>query len=106
MEDYMNQITRLNKYEKILNNYTKIINRFKKEYIKYQKIQSDLSALTEYYQSQEWLHDFEDYEKGHIDKSVHVGILSEDAIYNLLDENREIAKELHELSKNILKKCE
>ena len=101
----MKQVTRLNKYEKMLNNSIKTINRFKKEYIKYEKIQSSISSLAAYYQSEEWLNDFEDYENGNIDKSIPVGILSEDAIYNLLDENNELAKELQILSESILKKC-
>lgn len=42
-------------------------------------------SLNEYYGSKEWLQDKEDFESGKI-KNVKAGVLSEDAVWNL-DEN-------------------
>ena len=42
-------------------------------------------SLNEYYGSKEWLKDKDDFEKGKI-KNVKAGVLSEDAVWNL-DEN-------------------
>lgn len=48
--------------------------------------QKKLKALTDYYENGQWLKDFERDEKGELPKDLKRGVLSEDAVYNLLFE--------------------
>ena len=49
----------------------------------------DLKLLTEYYEGPLWREDFEADEAGKLPKELKRGVLSEDAVYNLLEELRE-----------------
>ncbi len=48
-----------------------------------------IHALSSYYASKQWIKDYDDYDKGIIDKNIRCGVLSQDAIYNLLEEYNE-----------------
>ena len=50
----------------------------------YLSLQEDIHILDQYDESGQWLKDFEADERGEIPASVPRGILSEDALYNLL----------------------
>jgi len=45
-----------------------------------------LQVLTQYYESGQWLHDYELDEKGLLPQELKRGILSQDAFYDFLDE--------------------
>ena len=49
-------------------------------------VQKALRELEAYYGSDLWKQDFEDDEKGRLPKNLKRGVLSEDAIWNVLDE--------------------
>lgn len=50
----------------------------------YLQVQEDIHILDQYDESGQWLKDFEADERGEIPASAPRGILSEDALYNLL----------------------
>lgn len=50
------------------------------------EISTMLDALTSYYESKQWLADYEADERGEIPHDLKRGVLSEDGIYNLLSE--------------------
>lgn len=52
-------------------------------------IQNCLAKLTQYYDSGEWLKDYQADETGKLPKDLKRGVLSEDGVYNLLEEIRE-----------------
>jgi len=56
------------------------------------RLQSLISELEAYYTSDEWKRDFADDEKGLLPKKLPRGVLSEDGVYNLLEEYREESK--------------
>lgn len=99
----MNQIERINKYEYILNNSNQIIKNLEKTINDLNNIQSDIKSLNDYYGSNEWYKDIDDDKLGLLPKDINKGILSEDAIYNLLMNNKEIAIDMLEVATNILK---
>ena len=99
----MNQIARINKYEHILNNSNKVIKNLEKAINDLNNIQSDIKSLNDYYGSSEWYQDIDDDILGLLPKDINKGILSEDAIYNLLIDNKEVAIEMLEVATNILK---
>ena len=52
-------------------------------------MQKMLCELTSYYESGQWLKDFESDERGELPKDLKRGVLSEDGVYNLLSEFKE-----------------
>ena len=62
----------------------------------YEELQSEIEKLEVYYTSQDWKNDFAMEERGEIPQGMQRGILSEDGIYNLLEQNKELMKRLEE----------
>ncbi len=56
------------------------------------RLQSLISELEAYYTSDEWKRDFADDEAGLLPKKLQRGVLSEDGIYNLLEEYKEASE--------------
>ena len=65
-------------------------NALEKALEEYEMLQSDIKQLEEYYTSQQWKEDFAMDEKGEFPENLQRGILSEDGIYNLLEQNKEL----------------
>ncbi len=51
---------------------------------------ADYAKLVRYYESSQWMKDLEDDEKGKLPKDLKRGVLSEDAVYDLLTDSHEI----------------
>ncbi len=62
------------------------------------EVQEDIRILEDYYQSPAWRRDFEDDEAGLIPKDLPRGVLSEDAIYDLLTDEQELRARMRELA--------
>ena len=82
---------RLDKSIDCINNLEKAINEFKAN-------KKDLSLLNKYYGSKNWFKDKEAYESNKIPK-IKAGVLSEDAIWNMHEDLKEIIKEMEILIK-------
>ena len=61
---------------------------------KYETVLEDIKALDVYYGSDEWKQDFADDEAGLLPNNLKRGVLSEDAIWNLLSDARELDERL------------
>ena len=48
--------------------------------------QENIQKLTNYYESPDWRSDFESDERGELPKGLKRGVLSEDGIYNLIEQ--------------------
>ena len=57
---------------------------------KYEEAKADIAALASYYGSNDWKQDFAADEAGRLPKNLKRGVLSEDGIWNLLEEHREL----------------
>ncbi len=55
-------------------------------------IKEDIAELNKYYSSELWKMDFAADEAGHLPPALKRGVLSEDGIWNLLSDYREIQK--------------
>ena len=87
----MNQIERIDKMGKLLksaeeaaNELDSAIEQLTQALDKYDKEQASFAALAEYYESDEWMKDFNADEDGLIPKTIDRSALSEDGIYDLL----------------------
>ena len=88
-ERQMNQIERIKRMEAILNETALIQKQLSEDVKKFAQVQKRLYCLSEYYGSAEWRKDKEDSDTGNLPKDLECGVLSEDAVYNLLTEYRE-----------------
>ena len=61
---------------------------------KWEAVQEDIATLDKYYGSDEWKQDFADDEAGLLPADLKRGVLSEDAIWNLLADCKELNKKV------------
>ena len=94
----MKQIERITYMESILDEATEVINDLSDNLEKYKALLPKLKELDIYYQN-EWRSDFEADEAGKLPKDLKRGVLSEDAVYNLLALNDEVSEVIEKLNK-------
>ena len=99
----MNQIERIKYFEEIFEETSAAVNNLSSALENYSAIQEKYFELMNYYGSN-WLKDYEDDESGKIPKDLKRGVLSQDAIYNLLAKNRELQIKILEIFADILRK--
>ncbi len=63
----------------------------------YEEVADRIQKLEEYYDSGAWREDFEADEAGFVPPELKRGVLSEDALYNLLTEHEEVKKRMREV---------
>ena len=66
---------------------------------KWEEAQADIAAIDEYYGSSDWRKDFEDDEAGLLPADLKRGVLSEDGIWNLLTDCKEMKQRLKKSGK-------
>ena len=80
----MGQIERITYMEQILDEATEAVSSLSEALEKYSAVQDKLQELAAYYSSKQWRQDFDDDSAGQIPLDLKRGVLSEDAVYNLL----------------------
>ena len=90
-------IERIKQMEQRLDRATAAVEALAAAMEQYQAAQDDLAALDAYLGSPEWHADRNDDEAGRLPADLRRGVLSEDAIWNLLERNRELHKQIQEL---------
>ena len=90
----MEQINRIRKMERKLNLALKAVRRMEVALNQFEMMQSDINELDEYYGSEEWKADRAADETGQLPPGLKRGVLSEDAIWNLLERCREMKEQL------------
>ena len=96
----MNQIERIKLYENYYDESKKAIYDLNDALDNYLKIDKHYQKLIDYYTSNKWMKDYEDDEKGKLPKNLKRGILSEDAIYDLIIKHKEIIKKIMKIINN------
>jgi DNA-directed RNA polymerase sigma subunit (sigma70/sigma32) len=86
----MKQIERIEKMEQYLDESEAAIQALSEAMDRYEAIQPSLRKLSDYYGSTRWMKDFEDDEAGKLPEDLKRGVLSEDAVYNLLTDHHEL----------------
>ena len=87
---------RIKKMEAILDRATVAIEELEQKLDEFDKIQDDIKILDAYYSSESWKRDLALDEQGKLPRDLKRGVLSEDAIYNLLERNRELLEQIGE----------
>lgn len=94
----MKQIERITYMEQILDEATDAVSSLSEALEKYAAIQDKLQELIAYYSSKQWRQDFDDDSAGKIPNNLKRGVLSEDAVYNLLADITGLKEQLKELA--------
>ena len=94
MKDNKEQIARIRKMERRLNGASAAVKRLEAALDKWEAVQEDIAALEEYYGSNLWKQDFADDEAGLLPANLKRGVLSEDAVWNLLTACKELKERL------------
>lgn len=88
------QLQRIRKMERHLVRAASALKRLSSALDKYDEAKADIAALARYYGSDEWKQDFAADEAGRLPKNLKRGVLSEDGIWNLLEEHRELQERM------------
>ena len=91
----MKQIERIQLMERHLEDAQKAVAALASALDDYERAQEAVAALSEYYGSKTWKKDLKDDEDGRLPQELKRGVLSEDGIWNVLEEWRELQKRLH-----------
>ena len=97
------QIERIEKMESQLDECAAVVREFSGALEKFEAIQGKIAELSQYYGSAEWFSDFDDSNSGKLPTGLKCGVLSEDAVFNLLADNNALAIDMLELVTKILK---
>lgn len=98
----MEQIERIRHMEQLFDLASESIKELSMTLDKYEKMQYAIAALSNYYSNDEWKQDFADDEAGLLPENLKRGVLSEDGIWNLLSDWRELEERLRSLRENQL----
>lgn len=97
----METIERIEYMEEILNEGTAAISALSQALAAYAHLAPRLNELFDYYGSPLWFSDLAEDEAGNLPDDLARGVLSEDAVYNLIDENRQLLEELEGFSQTL-----
>lgn len=93
---------RIEEMEKNLHHQVEMLRQLEEVAKAYEASQSEYQDLQDYYYSDQYMQDFDAAGRGEFDK-IPAGILSEDAIYNLIMDRQQVAISLLELATKMLK---
>ena len=94
MKDNKQQIARIRQMERRLDRALLAVKRLSTALDIWEAVQEDIAALDKYYGSDEWKQDFADDEAGLLPADLKRGVFSEDAIWNLLADCKELNKKV------------
>lgn len=82
----MTSIERITRMEALLDKGTETVRRLEKALDDFATLQPDIDELQAYYDGDDWRADFEADEAGLLPKDLKRGVLSEDGVYDLLED--------------------
>ena len=94
MKDNKQQIARIRQMERRRDRALLAVKRLSTALDKWEAVQEDIAVLDKYYGSDDWKQDFADDEAGLLPAALKRGVLSEDAIWNLLADSKELNKKV------------
>lgn len=92
-------IDRIKKNEERLDNINTCIKNVENALAEFKENKKSINMLNKYYGSNNWFKDKEAYEKNEIPK-IKAGVLSEDAVWNMNDDIKELILEMKSIVKN------
>ena len=93
----MDQINRIKKMEAIMDKSEATLELLRIALQHYEEISDELHELETYYSSEAWRKDFHDDEHNRLPQDLKRGVLSEDGIWNLLEERDHILMKMQQI---------
>ena len=93
----MEQIERIKTMEQYLDRASQAVMKLSAALDDYAEAQSAIRELSAYYGSDDWKQDFADDEQGLLPNDLKRGVLSEDAVWNLLEDSRALNARMQEV---------
>ena len=90
--DLLQAVERIEKMERVFDELKQAAEQDKAALFENAALRELLRELTGYYDDGQWLRDYEFDERGLIPREIKKGVLSEDAVYNLLSEINDLEK--------------
>ena len=90
----MEQIEKIKQMELRMERAAKAVMELSAALDNYESVQEDIAELDNYYGSEMWKQDYADDEAGRLPADLKRGVLSEDGIWNLLSDARELSDRL------------
>ena len=90
----MTRTERITHMENLLDKSTEVIHRLEQALEDFATLQPDIAELEAYYTSPQWRKDFEADEAGKLPKSLKRGVLSEDGLWNVLEDYKRLSSVL------------
>ena len=87
----MTRIERITNMESLFDKSEEVVKRLEAAIKDFSEIEHDIAKLEAYYNSPQWRKDFEADEAGKLPKDLKRGVLSEDGIWNLLSNYKELS---------------
>ena len=97
----MSNTDRITRMEKALDTVSAAVKNLSEAANAYAEAQSQYQALTDYYFGPDWMRDYQDDCAGLVPQDLKRGVLSEDAVYNLVSDNEALIDLLRELLQNL-----
>ncbi len=88
-----NRIENIRQQEENLDKLTSFIEKMNRLTEEWENILPDYFQLIEYYESQQWLEDYDLSNEGKL-ADIKSGVLSQDAVYNMISEHRNLSIKL------------
>lgn len=96
-------IERIKNNEEKLDKVLDIIKRLEEALDDFENSQNIIKELNDYYGSKEWFEDKGAFETGKIER-VKAGVLTEDAVWDLVIDINELLERMNKISRNLLNK--
>lgn len=87
----MTRIERITNMESLFDKSEEVVKRLEAAIKDFSEIEHDIAKLEAYYNSPQWRKDFEADEAGKLPQGLKRGVLSEDGIWNLLSNYKELS---------------
>ena len=94
----MEQLDRITRMERILDETSEVLKGLNRAVERYDAVQEKLRELAEYYSSAQWRQDDADDSAGKLPAELKRGVLSQDAVYDLLEEHSRLMERLEALA--------
>ncbi len=94
-------ITRIREMEQRLTRAMKVVRAMDSTLNAFELVQGDIRTLDEYYGSDDWKADHAADEAGLLPPTLKRGVLSEDGIWNLLEDNKDLLRRMTNRSSDL-----
>lgn len=96
----MDQIERITHMEHILDEAEAALADLERALEGYAAVRERLAELEAYYSGGEWMRDYDDDSAGKLPRGLKRGVLSEDAVYDLLSDHNRLRERMEKLGRD------